>query len=215
VPGLVEQLQAEALNPEHSVSTLLRKVKVTAVKLKLDQTVDWADKELLGYNGQVPAYRVIRGRCKGFNSYHGWTLIGGDAETVDALSRRAVGQPISSLEELVSGESDHLIIPLPRKTANKIIEANFGCEDVALHVSRSDLVALIDNVRNLVLDWALDLERAGITGEGISFSEAEKKIADTSHIEINLHGPNARLNIGSADSSSNIAIDDTSSPGGK
>jgi hypothetical protein len=96
--GLVEQLQADALDQSISVSTLLRKVKVAAVKLRLPQTVDWADHELNGYTETFPPYRLMRGRCMGFSPYHGWSVVGGKAEIVEALSQRAVGEPISSLE---------------------------------------------------------------------------------------------------------------------
>lgn len=201
--GLVEQLQAEALNPSVSVSTLLRKVKVAAVKLRLEDTVEWADKELKGYTESVPPYRIARGRCMGFNPYHGWSVVGGDAKVVDALSQRAIGQAISSLEELVTGEKDQLMISLPAKTANSIKSNNPACHDVALFISQADLTAMIDHVRNLVLDWALDLEKAGIMGEGLSFTPLEQQKAASTSMNIKIDGPNARLNIGSIDHSSN------------
>ena len=43
----------------------------------------------------------------------------------------------------------------------------------------------MDRVRNLVLDWALDLEKNGILGEGMTFSDEEKKRASSQDININ------------------------------
>jgi hypothetical protein len=204
--GLVEQLQADALDASVSVSTLLRKVKVAAVKLRLPDTVEWADSELKGYREEVPAYRLIRGRPKGLSPYHGWSVVGGTAKVIDALSQRAVGQPVSALEHLIEGDDDgDLIVTLPPSVVNGITSTNPGCHDVALFISRADVVAVVDHVRNLVLDWALDLEKAGIMGEGLTFSASERERAAATSMNINIDGANARLNIGSIDHSNNVA----------
>ena len=80
MPGLVEQLQAQALDMSVGVSTLLRKVKVAAVKLKLADTVHWADAELNGYTDPVPPYRMIVGRSMARDHYIGWHAIVGPPE---------------------------------------------------------------------------------------------------------------------------------------
>ena len=58
---------------------------------------------------------------------------------------------------------------------NKVLEVEFGT--MAIHLSTSQLHGLLDAVRNLVLDWALQLERAGINGDGMSFNKDEKILA--------------------------------------
>lgn len=201
--GLVEQLQADALDQSVSVATLLRKVKVAAFKLQLSDTVEWADKELKGYSEDVPPYRMLRGRCMALDPYRGWTVVGGDPELIEALSQRAVGQPISALEEMCRDDAGEIIITLSPKVVHQIVKGNPGCHDVALHITEADLVAVVDHVRNLVLDWAIDLARAGIKGEGLSFSTTERQLATASHLNINIEGPNARLNLGSVDASTN------------
>ena len=95
------------------------------------------------------------------------------------------------------------MVTYPHSVSHSIIKSNPGCEDVALFLSQSDAVAIVDHVRNLVLDWALGLEKAGITGEGLAFTPKERQQAAASHVEINIEGPNARLNFGSTDFSSN------------
>ena len=203
--GLVQQLQADALDQSVSVSTLLRKVKVSAVKLGLSDTVEWADQELKGYKEEVPSYRMVRGRCMGLNPYHGWSVVGGDPKIVEALSQRALGQAISSLEELTTGDKDQLMVTLPPKTVNGITSSNPGCQDVAIFISQADVLAIVDHVRNLVLDWALNLEKAGIMGDGLSFTAVEQRRAEAIAMNIKIDGPNARLNIGSIDHSHNAA----------
>ena len=205
--GLVAQLQAEALDQSISVCNLLRKVKVAAVKLGLSDTVEWADSELRGYTKDVPTYRMVTGQCKAFDPYRGWTVVSGKAEIIAALSQRAIGQAISSLEDVVSGGSDNLSITVAPSIAEGIISSNPGCQDVALFLSRGSIVAIVDHVRNMVLDWALDLERAGIRGEGLAFSATEQKRAEAAPLNIQIDGANARLNFGSIDNSTNAVSD--------
>jgi hypothetical protein len=192
--GLVEELQREALDPKIPVSALLRKVKLVAVKLQLPEAVDWADAELKGYDGNPPDYRVVGGQIKSFHPYYGWRTMGGDPHMVEILSSRPVRDSISSLEALVDksarGDGGSITISLPQELINSINEANgVGYHDIALHIGDNAFVAIIDRVRNIVFDWALDLEKAGITGEGISFTMAEKEKATSANITIGeVHG---------------------------
>jgi hypothetical protein len=191
--GLVEELQREALDPNVPVSVLLRKVKLVAVKLQLTDAVDWADAELKGYEGEVPDYRIVYGQIKSFHPYHGWRTMRGDAEMIEKISQRHVGESISSLEALVSKVKDGsgtLYVSLPPAMINYINESNgVVYTDVGVHIGENAFVSIIDRVRNTVFDWALDLERAGITGEGISFTMAEMQKAGAASITIGtMHG---------------------------
>lgn len=217
--GLVEELQREALDPNVSVTQLLRRAKVVAVKLKLDMVSDWLDAELNGYEGEavVPEYRIQPGQAKWFNPVHGWLPIHGPTSIMDKLTYRQVHQPISSLEDYVRRPDGEWHAPFPQE----LIKSLFGNQPyppaqagVFLDISR--FVEIVDRVRGKVLDWALDLERAGITGEGLSFSPAEQQKA--SHVTIKIEqmhgnlmsgdvsGPNARANLGSTDQSTNQIV---------
>lgn len=44
----------------------------------------------------------------------------------------------------------------------------------AMYIGHSQLIGILDRVRNLVLSWALELERAGIMGSEFSFTPEEK-----------------------------------------
>lgn len=41
------------------------------------------------------------------------------------------------------------------------------------------LKGVTEKVRDIVLDWALELGRAGVTGEGMTFSDSDKKRAES------------------------------------
>jgi hypothetical protein len=47
------------------------------------------------------------------------------------------------------------------------------------HLNSSEIMAIPERVKDKVLDWALALERVGVTGEGMSFSTDEKQRAHT------------------------------------
>lgn len=217
--GLVEELQREALDPNVPVTQLLRRAKVVAVKLKLDMVSDWLDAELNGYEDEatVPEYRVQPGQAKWFNPYQGWLPIQGPRSIMDKLNSRKVQQPISSIEDYARRSDGDWHVPF----SQEMIMSLFGKQPyppsqagVFLDVSR--FVEIVDRVRGKVLDWALDLERAGITGEGLSFSSAEQQKA--SHVTIKIEqmhgnlmsgdvsGSNARANVGSTDQSTNQIV---------
>ena len=76
--------------------------------------------------------------------------------------------------------SDHISAELSRKYRLPIAMR------FSIKIPVNQLYATIDAVRNSVLEWAITLEEAGITGEGLQFSEIEiKKANDSPTISIN------------------------------
>lgn len=186
--SIVQQLQEEALNPEISVSDLLRKAKVVTVKLDLKDFLDWTEKELNGYKvksqEELPSYRIVSGETKAWNPFRGWMpILFEDQETANLLSRRGVGQPIGELDDIVKSKAEgHLFIDFNAGAKNAIIKAiGFGT-DVKFITGRNAVVGILDAVRNLILDWSLRLEKEGILGEGLSFSQEEREKAHGSRI---------------------------------
>lgn len=80
----------------------------------------------------------------------------------------------------------------------KIIEQiGFQC-DVQLHVSTVAVSAVVEAVRNKVLDWTLQLEAAGITGQGLTFTPEETRAAQSMAVQHHYHGPIASIAQGSS-----------------
>ena len=179
--GLVEEIQAQAIDSNSSVCDLLRKVKLAAVKLKLDEAAEWVERELTGYTKaeDVPEYRIIQGTIFSHTRFHGQMALSGDPETVIKLSTQHLFEPIASLESLVDDKSgDTLMIKLDERITHRINKFNGGPHHpIYIHFTSSVIVTIIDRVRNMILDWAVGLEKQGIMGEGISFSVAEKEKA--------------------------------------
>ncbi len=73
MPGIVLELQREALDRSIRVSDLLRKVLLVAKKLKIADLESWILHELNGYSDSstVPEYRWMTGEIKTFNPYNG------------------------------------------------------------------------------------------------------------------------------------------------
>lgn len=77
----------------------------------------------------------------------------------------------------------------------------------SLHVSGATLKGIIDRVRDIVLNWCLDLEAKGILGEGMTFSEKEKKTASEANYHVHYHGNvgTSQIQQGTVDSSQAIS----------
>jgi hypothetical protein len=180
--SLVLELQREAMNPDARLSDVLRKALVVATKLAVAEFKTWAESELKGYrDGQqeIPAYRKVAGSLKAWNPYHGWIpVILQESKISEMVSHRAIAQPISSLESLCHEKDQKgvLEVPLPHDWLMKLFseteEFRLGMVPTLI-VDRSQLVGILDAVRNEILDWSLELEKQGILGDEMSFSTEE------------------------------------------
>ena len=183
--SLVLELQRETMNSNSRLSDILRKALVVATKLKVDEFKIWIESELKGYPKvqDIPSYRKVNGSVKAWNRYNGWIpVIVQDSPINDLISNRSIGQPISELESLChqKDEGGDLQVPLPHdwimKLFSKSEEFRLGMVPTLI-VDRSQLIGILDAVRNEILNWSLELERQGILGDGMSFSTEEVKMA--------------------------------------
>ena len=188
--NLILEIQHDAIQGGVNVATLLRKAKVAAVKLVRPDAIDWIDAELDGYNcafDELPVYRRLHGTLKAYNPYQGLVpIIYGDLETDELLTRSPVSDGVGSLQTLVEkresgGHLSYSLSGYHRQVIMGTMEFQF---EPKLIVSHSQIENILQQVVSLVLNWSLELEKAGILGEGMSFTKDEKKIAQevTQHI---------------------------------
>ncbi len=179
--SLIEELQRDALDANVRVSDLLRKAKTIAVKLDLPEFGAWVEKELNGYpQGDVPEYRKVSGQVKGRNPFHGWQpVLFPDSEFDRIFSNREVHQKVAELENVVAnaGDSGQLQIPLNAEAKAHLMNATGFDMDFTVMVPTSAAVGIVDAVRNALLGWALKLEKSGVKGSEMSFSNDERKKA--------------------------------------
>lgn len=225
---LVDQLQQDALNPEIRVSDLLRRMKLTAAKLGLGDVGAWVNAELKGYDGEtIPEYRRVVGQAKCRNPVRGdWMPLAGNTEIEEMISSRYIGQPLPGIEDTLRsisrGDRDGaLYFPFaPHQVAMLQGFMQHKFPEMGLFISPASLVDIVDAVRDLALDWALDLERAGVSGSASNFTTEERQKASSVTIRIenfsgnlnsgDVSGAAARVNMASRDSSSNnVGADST------
>lgn len=182
--SLVHDLQNDIRCSNKSVTEILRTAKLISAKLGLADISEWLEAELNGYkNGQsIPAYRLISaGNLQILNPVHGWRSIGSyDGPPIP------LGQAATELAHFVD-ERQAVVIP-PEHIP---VEALSGMDDMVnqfaqrVIVSGSQFAAIIEAVKNKVLEWTIELEHRGILGQNMSFDSREKQSAQsqTFHIQ--------------------------------
>lgn len=188
--GLVEEIQTAAISPQSSITELLRRVKLAAVKLQLPDALEWVTHELHGYSGvadeNMPTYRRFHGRVMEYNPFSGTQPVVGNQKMISLMSYVILRDPVSSIEDLARKEGT-VSIDIDRDVA-RLLEQHEDTAERSFHVKfgTSTLVAILDRVRNLTLDWAIALEQQGIVGGGITFTNAEREKAAAAGMTINI-----------------------------
>lgn len=177
--GIVVQLEEEALQEDADILGLLRKAKVVAHKLKLDEFEKWTDCELGGYKSkdEVPEYRYLSGDLKAWNPYHSWIPVVSDG-TLDSLKTQPIRDGIATLIDLY-GNSEGSIICNFNDVTNGLINKLSGefPTSYCLIIGKNQLKGVIERDKTIVLEWALALEDDNILGEGLTFTREEKESA--------------------------------------
>ena len=181
--SLVNQLQREALDRSVRTADLLRKALVAARKLNIEDIQPWLKSELNGYTNseEIPEYRSVRGEIKAFNPYNGiWMPImfpESSANLHRSLTNRKCGQSVAELEDLLASESRMLTMPYSSEVSARLTRMIDLDSLPVLVVSGAKLRGILDTTRTAVLEWALQLEEQGVTGEGFTFSTEEQTAA--------------------------------------
>lgn len=207
--GLIEEIQRDATNSSIPIESLLRRVKLAAAKLRLGSIESWVNDELGGYKSEVPDYRILHGQPSAWNPYNGWIPIQvEDPWLIDTLSTAKLGQSVSSLRDLVEKSSGTVHFPMPADFVNKLNEMlNYPTARIVIQLPIGSIVGILDAVQNKVLDWAIEMERNGVIGDGMSFDAIEVQNARSVMNNFNIGSiENFAGNMGTDNSSGDIAI---------
>lgn len=178
--SIVLQLQELAVDPNSNIEELLNKALLVARKLKIKKFRKWCENELEGYdNENIPDYRVIKGQLKVFNPYHGLQpfII---PDNLDRLvTTIKIKQSVGEINNLLSQEGNSFENVISNEAKSKLMSMQKGFTQLEPRVifERSQLLSISSKLRNIILNWSLQLEEDGILGEGMKFSEKEKKAA--------------------------------------
>ena len=181
--SLVNELQREALDRSVWAADLLRKALAVARKLQIEDIHLWLKSELNGcsHTEEIPEYRWVYGENRAFNPYNGmWIPImfpESMANVHRSLTNRKCSQSVAELGDLLASESGMLIMPYPSEIAARLTSSINLDSPPVLVVSGAKLRGILDTTRTAVLEWELQLEEQGVTGEGFSFSTKEQTAA--------------------------------------
>lgn len=193
--SVVVELQRDALDRQVTITELLRKAFVVARKLGIGEFEKWVTQELNGYENveDIPQYRNISGVVRAWNPCHGWQpVFFANNEMEKLISNRSCGQAIAEIESLLGADSESgtLQVPFSADVERKLQKAIGFQTQITLIVPTTSLVRIVDNVRTVILNWAMKLEEDQIVGEGLSFTGRERETAGKSSYNINnFYGP--------------------------
>ncbi len=181
---IILQIQQDCLDNSTPITSTLRKAKVAASKLELITFLDWINNELNGYKNaeNLPEYRDLTGGVETQNIHTGeWIpLIATDKTTSDLITRAPILETLGTLEDLIKNKehpNTGLILPYSPHIKSILATAFKNDGDYRRTLSSGNILGILESVRNIVLDWTLELEKSGTLGEGMSFKKEEKKQA--------------------------------------
>ena len=177
MPALVPELVNAAIDTSVSSSDLLRRALVVARRLAVPELVDWISSELNGYySEEVPDYRRVRGQLMAENPIHGPIPFFASPEMAELLTDFKVRQSVPELMQLMqstTGIYSHFPADIEQALMQMMRKTNGMAMRPVLRFSSVQVQGVIENVRNRVLEWALDLETKGVLGEGMTFTQQE------------------------------------------
>ena len=181
--SLIREIQRDLVEGSASVSVVLRKARLAAKKLDLQEFLRWIEQEADGYRSgsvdDLPKYRSVSIEPKFFNPYRGWCPIIIQNDRLYELCHSGfLHQSVDEIEALVrSGDTLQYIYPKELcEILRTQMEFNF---DIRGFCSSTQLGAVSNAVKNILLDWAVELERAGVLGEGMGFTRSDQSDAAT------------------------------------
>jgi hypothetical protein len=196
---LILQIQQAALDSNSSVTDALRKAKLACTKLGLSEFGKWVDRELNGYFDipveEVPNYRKLLGIPMAYDFHQGWLPIDfRSAEEAEGWSHIYLGESLPAIEENLRGASTvggAFGYPYPANAAASLARTLPSSTSTRFNVkvSVSQITQIVNVVRNMILDWSIDMEKQGILGADLIFNEEEraKSAAATAATVNNIH----------------------------
>jgi hypothetical protein len=193
VMNLFDEIQSDVLS-DVPLSTVLRKGKVLAYRLKNQEFKDWIEHELNGYDDEdsLPEYRKISTHSEGNFINSAWKM--NDApipmnniprelrEVVNGVHlTQGAGELESLVETLNDSKTDKLSVPWPANflpLLNERVYANMYCIGAWRVITKGHVTGIIENTRNRLLTFILELAELYPEEAKEGFNHAGGKIPD-------------------------------------
>lgn len=194
--SLVNELQVSA--EKEDVLTVLRKARRLASKLGVNDIDDWLKAEQDGYDANIgrekkPPYRWVKGSLAIKADYPIPVGMGQMATGVmdfpgleSVAPDMFVPESMATLLALVDvNETKGKSLSIPVDDPARIRDLRACLPDLIrnspvtflIRMNMYQMRAIPDAVKDKILEWALALERRGVLGEGVTFTEKEKNEA--------------------------------------
>lgn len=163
--SIVLQLQREAADSSVALPELLRKSVIVAQKLRIEDFQRWLACELDGYGkgDPLPPYRMVNGELRLQHPKRGWQpVVWEDGEAEKAASRGSLRQSVAELERLCAIDKS-LMARVPAVERMYAKSVGFSLP-IYLVVTKAVYVDTLGAVRDVVLNWTVDLAERGILG---------------------------------------------------
>lgn len=179
----VLELQQLAIDSKSPVIDVLRKAYLVATKLKLQDASVWIQHEMQGYpvDVDVPAYRKGTGRLHWMNpvTKNLCPIIVNGHRGLEEIETWHNRESVTVIQSLADAKEKFIRRLLPQKVCQYIRDNLEGgradfVEPFVLIASNA-FCSPLEQARNKVLTWALELENRGVLGEGMTFSPDEKQ----------------------------------------
>jgi hypothetical protein len=174
----IYELQKAILDPNQSLTQLLRQTKLIASKLNLQDVEQWVDCELRGYPENIypPSYRIATTMyLEVHNPVRGWQFAGNVEIPIP------MAKSITEIENLSRDELAVTVLPDQIPVRNSLGQVSNRPQRLIL--AGAQFKTIVEAVRDELLQWTVKLEKKGVKGEAMNFDEKEKQLATNVHIE--------------------------------
>ena len=208
--SIVLQLQSLASDSNSNIEELLNKSLLVARKLKIKEFRKWCELELEGYEkNTLPEYRKFRGQLKVFNPYHGFQTFIIPDDLDEVVTSISINLSVGEINNLLKQDGDSFENVISNQAKRQLMSLQGGYDlEPRVIFKRSQLLGITSKLRNIILNWSLQLEEDGILGKGLKFSDKEKEAAmSVNHFNIqNLQGVAGTISGGTINQNNQINI---------
>lgn len=177
--SLLQEIQAESIDESVSLATALRKCKVLAYKLGLEEFKQWVEYELNGYpnNNELPSYRILKCPSQGnfINNHIERTNAEIPSATIpkeyrDTIETVEFRESIAVLQSLCAKDKSILKRPW-NPNLKEFIGSNIYPGMICLNawqvIPTTFVREILEKVRNRILTFSLEVEQINPNADGI------------------------------------------------
>ena len=182
----------------------------------MKDTAEIFSHELNGYKdadkNKLPEYRRVLVNTEAYDAYFSrWVPVTFPANS--PFNKHSVVESIAEIEKIDQSKCDSLEVRLNADAQEIIHKATNMTEPMLVHqiFAASQVTSILQKVRKAVLDWSFELERKGILGENLEFSDVEQRKAQNMSITNNFYAPINGANLVATATNSTLNVNNTNS----